>query len=534
MAARLVPRVDIGTLRHVADLGRGGQGKVTAVRGFVVEGQWNAALKTYSRDALAEVNTRILEELVDLPRQLDPDDSRWLLQNTAWPAALAEENGVVRGFLMRTVPLRYHFDFHTKTQGAEQKLAELAFLLNPDSYVSDSGLSVSDWHRLMLMKDLAKTLSRLHAWGVIFGDFSPKNVLFSLQQEAPNCFLIDCDTVQINGESVTRQVETPDWEVPAGEQMASTATDAYKLGLLAIRLFARDQSARDPAALTALSPELGRLAEHSQLRDPWQRPAPEDWIAPLDSAATSASTRRVAPGRADHAATSTARISVPLPPVHPVTPSTQSKTAAPVTPVPATPRGRRGPIILASLALLVLVIVIVGVTKIHGGTSSATGSPGSAAAPTPQNAASASTLRTRVGLVKIGSNAVSDPRAAAVAKIFNTYFTGINRHHYGKALSVFDPNGQMNPHDSNVVQNFAQGDATTKDSHVVLSSIGPGGAGRVKRAEVTFQSQQAVGDGPADDPNETCTLWDITYSLVRSSSGKYLIHKVRAASDSGC
>lgn len=525
-----VPRVDVGSLNLGAELGRGGQGKVTAVTGFLVEGQWTAALKRYSSDVLAQADTAVLHELVYFPRQLSPGNGRWLLGNTAWPAVLAEDNGAICGFLMRTVPRRYYFDRQTQTLGSRQQLADIAYVLNDDSYVRDVGLSVSDWHRIALLKDLAGTLARLHSLGVIFGDFSPKNVLFSLQG-APSCFLIDCDAVQLNGESVTRQVQTPDWEAPAAETRATAATDAYKFGLLAIRLFARDQSSRDTTALRKLSPELGMLAQLSQQSDPQCRPLPAAWIAPLEEAANSGAAQCTATASKQRPTTPPHRFSVPSAPVGGLA-ATSPRVAG-----LAAPRRWRAPAALATAALLVLLLVVLVLAKATSGAPSqdaATSGPARTQTHTPEDPVKAKPLPTSVGLVTIGSRIARDPRAVAVAHIFNIYFRGINKHHYHRALSVFDPNGQMDPNDNLVVNTFAQGDATSTDSHVVLVRIGAAGTRPADVAEVTFRSKQAAGYGPADNPRETCTLWDITYRLVQSSSGSYLINKVQSVSDSGC
>jgi hypothetical protein len=359
-----VPRVDIGSLSLGAELGRGGQGRVVAVSGFRISGEWPAVLKIYSPEVVPKIDAGVLEKLVGLPRQLPPDDGRWLLENTAWPAVIAENQGVVCGFLMRTVPDPFYFSFQTQSQGARQQLAETAFLLNPDSYVASAGLAVSDHDRLGLLGSVAAALSRLHALGAAAGDFSPKNTLFHLQP-APSCFFLDCDAVQLHGESVFKQIETPDWEVPEGEAKATTATDSYKFGLFAIRLFARDQSARDPAALAALSAELGRLAKLSQDPDPAQRPAPTEWASALTSAQQSASTTPSAP---QPATASPRRFSVPVPAI---TATTDPAVSTPVTPAPPR-RARRA---LTATALVALLIIGLAIAGIHALSHSAT--PGS-------------------------------------------------------------------------------------------------------------------------------------------------------------
>jgi hypothetical protein len=118
--------------------------------------------------------------------------------------------------------------------------------------------------------------------------------------------------------------------------------------------------------------------------------------------------------------------------------------------------------------------------------------------------------------------------------MFSTYFSGINQHDYQQALSVFDPSGEIDPSDPQLVRAFSDGLATTTDSDVVLSLLQPTGDGSVGEAKIMFQSQQGVGYGPKDDPNETCTLWNITYILDQSSSGQYQIYREEATTNSGC
>jgi len=135
-----------------------------------------------------------------------------------------------------------------------------------------------------MLRSLAGALARLHEIGVVVGDLSPRNVLFSYGSSA-RCLLIGCDGIQLNGETALSGVQTPDWEVPVGEVRTTMASDAYKFGLLAIRLLARDPKSRDESAIASVSAELGRLASLSQHLDPMRRPGPNAWIGALDQAA---------------------------------------------------------------------------------------------------------------------------------------------------------------------------------------------------------------------------------------------------------
>jgi hypothetical protein len=366
------PYVDVASLRLGPELGSGGQGTVTAVGDYLINGQWPAVLKTYSSEVAGSLDTAALDAIVEFPGQLDPADSTWLHEATAWPAAIAGNSGTACGFLMRTVPPAYHFDFRTQSRGIQRKLADVAFLLNPDAYVGSSGLSVSDRDRLALLSTLAATLCRLHSLGVAVGDLSPKNLLFTINP-VPGCFIIDCDAAYVRDRTVLPQVETPDWEVPPGELTATPAADAYKFSLLAARLFARDQSSRDPSALAGLTPQLGHLAYASLYGNPASRPTLQEWIPALGAASPTVST---------------ARISVPIPPLdfpagqH--TPTGQHTPSAPATRNTAVTPTRRGPAVALALAAAIILVIVIVAFAIHSSAPSSSISQGNAGGSTAQ------------------------------------------------------------------------------------------------------------------------------------------------------
>jgi serine/threonine protein kinase len=257
---------------------------------------------------------------------------------------------------MRMVPDAYYFGYQTQSLGTRRQLADMAFLLNPDRYISNSGLSVSDRDRLHLLASVAQVLSRLHALGVTVGDLSPKNLLFSLSP--PGCFVIDCDAMRVRGESVLAQVETPDWEIPAQEERATPASDAYKFGLLAIRLFARDQSSYDWGPLSLISPEVARLAQESLRTDPSARPSPAEWLPALQAASVTAN------ATASPSAPSVDHPYVPVPPVAPTAPAAPSPA-----PRPPARKGRRAAAVLGGTSAVVAAIAVVAVVGFHAAAS---------------------------------------------------------------------------------------------------------------------------------------------------------------------
>ncbi|OKJ10243.1 hypothetical protein [Kitasatospora sp. CB01950] len=263
-------------------LGQGGQGVVHRVANRRInraaeDGGWEVVYKEYVPALLPELDAAVLTAMVDLRGELSADEGRWLFEKTAWPAAVVRAEGRVGGFLMRAAPDRFRFDFLSLGgAGATRRPANLEFLLNSDAYVTGIGLAVGDRDRLLLLADLAATLGRLHRIGIGVGDLSPKNLLFAAA-DPPECFLIDCDAMRLRGGSVLPQAETPDWQLPEGEEKATPAGDVHKLGLLAVRLIARDQTTTDPTALAVLSPGLGGLARRSLDADPARRPSPGEW-----------------------------------------------------------------------------------------------------------------------------------------------------------------------------------------------------------------------------------------------------------------
>ncbi|MGW2545922.1 lipopolysaccharide kinase InaA family protein, partial [Kitasatospora sp. NPDC001574] len=285
-----VPAVGLADLTLDGELGRGGQGvvhRVRAVRGRAA-GQGQVVYKEYLPAVLPLLDTAALQSMVDLPG-LGAEDTDWLRRRTAWPEALVTDRGQVTGFLMRQVPAEFEFDFQgLSAAGSGRRLANFEFLLNRDQYVAGIGLRISPRDRLMLLEDLARTLERLHRLGIAVGDLSPKNVLFS-NRNKPSCLLIDCDAMRFRGRSALPQVETPDWQAPAGEEKATAHSDALKLGLLAIRLVARDQGSTDPGVLAPVDGELAALARRSLQPEPTGRPGPADWIPALARAAPQAS-----------------------------------------------------------------------------------------------------------------------------------------------------------------------------------------------------------------------------------------------------
>ncbi|MDF9814794.1 hypothetical protein [Streptomyces sp. SPB162] len=275
------PHVDLDSLVKERHLGKGGQGEVWAIKERKINKEWPIAYKEYSDFSLREADFAALEAMVEFIPSLDAAVGRWLAERSAWPVAIVDHAGRSRGFLMRQVP----DDFTTElaTAPGRQRIADFQFLLNDQQYIERIGITISDRQRLLLLKDLADLLARLHKLDVAVGDLSAKNLLFTLAPR-PACFFIDCDAMRLRGRSVLDQAETPGWKVPDGEPLATAEGDRYKFTLLAIRLFLGEQEGTGTAQLAQVSNELAVLAGSGLSADPKDRPSMQDWGGALERA----------------------------------------------------------------------------------------------------------------------------------------------------------------------------------------------------------------------------------------------------------
>ncbi|MEU7981987.1 hypothetical protein AB0B63_26075 [Micromonospora sp. NPDC049081] len=277
MTSPLPPEVSLSALGPRNRIGVGGQGTVYAL---TEDPRW--VYKEYATRLVDDVDVTTLNRFVRLAADAGPDADA-LLGLAAWPTAVVRKEGVVRGFLMPRVPDRFRVRIQLP-RGPDTVLAQVQYLLNNDDYLRGRGLHVDDRMRLELLRDTAEALTLLHRLGVCVGDLSPNNLLFSLDAR-PRCYFIDCDAMRLDGDSVLAQAETPEWHVPDAdaEELATPATDAFKFGLLAVRLFAGDQQTRDPAAAQRrLDRQLVTLAGRSLDPIPDRRPAPEHWLDALE------------------------------------------------------------------------------------------------------------------------------------------------------------------------------------------------------------------------------------------------------------
>ncbi|CUU66605.1 hypothetical protein ACTXKQ_09405 [Corynebacterium variabile] len=153
---------------------------------------------------------------------------------------------------------------------------------------------MSEKQRYALLLAVCDVLRVLQGGGIVIGDLSAKNLMFAVSMAgsgdvSASAHLIDCDSVSALGSVNPDSMETPGWDVPAGETRQTGETDRYKFGLLALRLLAGDLTTRDPGRLPKeVSVGVRGLVTGALTSAPTARPSYDAWWEALQQAALSA------------------------------------------------------------------------------------------------------------------------------------------------------------------------------------------------------------------------------------------------------
>ena len=281
MTAQVIDRDRLGVLSKI---GQGGQGVVYRAPNAKTTFASSMVYKQYKAQALAEIDFTALAAMPALVEEsLSYAEAERLISIAAWPCRIVEDAGTPTGFVMPAIPGQF-FIALTTAKGVSPSTAEFQHLLNHPSVLAARGITLDDAQRFTLLREVASGLAFLHKHGVCVGDISPKNLLFALTRQE-GVYFIDCDGMRIDGVSALPQVETPGWEIPRGEELATIYSDTYKLGLLALRLVTGDQDTKNPAHLPSTAPALLRqIITDTLTNPPPQRPLPEAWTYVLGHA----------------------------------------------------------------------------------------------------------------------------------------------------------------------------------------------------------------------------------------------------------
>lgn len=333
MTRQTIERDKLGVLTKI---GQGGQGVVYRAPNAKTKFAASMVYKEYKPQTRADIDFTALAAMPALVEEsLTYAEAERLISVAAWPCALVEDAGNTTGFVMPAIPGGFFIPLKT-VKGVSDAAAEFQHLLNHSSVLAARGIDLNDAQRYALLREVASGLAFFHKHGVCIGDISPKNLLFALKPHE-SVYFIDCDAWRINGVSALPQMETPDWTVPAGEELATVYSDSYKLGLLALRLVAGDHDTKNLQHIPSTTPGLLRqIITDTLSKAPQQRPLPEAWNYVLGHAIEQAQHQMKTAGVAP-TPVSTAPFPPPTPVVH-SRPST--RPSAPPPPPPPLPPPR--------------------------------------------------------------------------------------------------------------------------------------------------------------------------------------------------
>jgi hypothetical protein len=261
----------------------GGQGRV--YRPAVIPaglGPGPVVVKLYRRSPPAGAE-HVLQEMVAWGHLLEPDQRTVLQQVAAWPLALVRRGQVAAGIAMPDVSGRFSAPFVMPSGRRERVLLTLEHLLGADDFLQLRGLGVrlDTFSRAEVAERICDALALLHRHAIVASDIAPNNLLIAFGAgDEPGVCLIDCDSMVFHGRQALTSVQTGDWELPAAfSEMPNTrAADAYKLGLVILRLFARSHDARAAGAHVRHVPlELRGLLARALDRDAVNRPPAGEW-----------------------------------------------------------------------------------------------------------------------------------------------------------------------------------------------------------------------------------------------------------------
>ncbi|WP_151482959.1 hypothetical protein [Streptomyces albicerus] len=255
--------VPLGALTLGIRVGDGGQGEVYDVDG----GPGRLLYKSYREPR--KVDGGELGALVALRQGLAPADRDRLDRETAWPLCRVMDGGRVTGFLMHRAP-----DSMTwRTSRGDTRLTELSYLLRAPKAAWQAVQQPSPAERYALVVAVVELFQWLHALGLVVGDVSQANVLWTVRP-GPAPYLLDCDGVRLVGRPpVLEQADTPDWHDPLASPGSVTVdSDRYKVALLVGRVLGQDAYAAPGTPLQPLPGVLDDRRENA-VRALWEQAA---------------------------------------------------------------------------------------------------------------------------------------------------------------------------------------------------------------------------------------------------------------------
>jgi hypothetical protein len=280
-----INEIDENSLGPLGDrIGDGGEGEV-----FVVPSRPSDVYKRFKPAVMGEISESGLRSTIALLDSFNDSERARVLDRTVWPHTIVRNSGRLVGFLMPGLGDDFFCEQGMKTDPV-RSLADwnkLAFrdvtAANQNIFTSLPNLS-EEAHRenlLKLLHDLCSLFSVLHRHGIVVGDVSGRNIIWTIRGSSPRSVVIDCDGFRRNGDdAVSKPKQTPDWMDPHLVGPTDINSDLYKLSLAVYRgYFAASirvpSSQGDLHSLTAEDQLVLSMAQQGV--GPGSRPSASDW-----------------------------------------------------------------------------------------------------------------------------------------------------------------------------------------------------------------------------------------------------------------
>jgi DNA-binding helix-hairpin-helix protein with protein kinase domain len=207
-------------------LGGGGQGDV-----YELDSNPGRALKRYKQNVAVDVMG--LAALVNWRTNLSPSDKVIIDRHTAWPLDVVDCGNSTCGIVMNRAPDDF---WHVVEGDSLPRDLSWAFMVDAARFV---GLQpASPIAAVQMMFQLATIFDVFHRNGVVYGDLSARNVLWS-GGGRPAVLLIDCDAAEVAGQPrALKEAQTPLWNCP-WPGVEGQERDEFKLAVAFLRLFFR-------------------------------------------------------------------------------------------------------------------------------------------------------------------------------------------------------------------------------------------------------------------------------------------------------
>ncbi len=355
--------VRLGEFGERVPLGRpGGQGRV--YRPARIPSALGAApivVKLYRRPPPAGA-VDVLARMIAWSRTLDREHRDRLHRVAAWPLAIVTAGDRPVGIAMHDVSDRFEVPFVMPSGRRQRVLLSLEHLLGADDYLQLRGLGIrlDTTMRTVMAERISGALASLHRHGIVASDIAPNNLLVGFGAPGPTVCFIDCDSMVFHGRQALASVETADWQVRPEfrEAPCTRAADAYKLGLVVLRLFARSHDARLATPHVRHVPrELRELLSRSLGADAANRPPAGEWQRALRQLLTYGGLNERYPGPAP--IRPSAKPSVPRPPYrHDQPPRRPSPAPTPTRPGGARRSKTHQPFALAWLVVAAVIFLL--------------------------------------------------------------------------------------------------------------------------------------------------------------------------------